>query len=633
MFKGIDPREARTVGRQLAELFHAHASSELIEYLSATKSPAYNQTIQRLMHAAVTQTRSLKLNIIKRTALLSAFRIALVQKELNEQAIDVLMRLLDQAIHVGQQMKAPSALPAEVKSKRVEITVETFKEIQQLISLRKYREAAEILKELVRLEPTNAAFTANYGAVLIDVGDVQAGRRALERAIELNPNLAAPYINLSSLSLWQGNFESAEKAARRAIKLEPANPKPLSLLGSTLLHKGDIRRADHTLRLALKVEPHNDTVLSSLAAVCSAKGDKQAAETFYKRALEANAYCADALAGLMALNVSPAQNDALAQKIRGLLNTDIALSVQTTLRYSLGTYFDRVRQYEDAFSNFKQANELKKQFVTPYDPVQHTEFTNHIIRSNPTSLFEHRLPKASESNVPVFVVGMMRSGTSLVEQIIASHPAAFGAGELDYWHHLVIDDPSLLQEPLVDKRKIKKITENYLHILRKHSSNAKRIVDKATFNLAYLGLIHRIFPGAKFIYLKRNPIDTCLSCYFQNFVNGAAFALDLEHLAHYYKEQLKLIRHWKAVLPSECLLEVPYERLVESQEAWSQKIISFIGLPWKEEVLQFHKTERTIQTASLWQVREKMHNKSIGRWEPYQRWITPLLALQEFTDI
>lgn len=225
----------------------------------------------------------------------------------------------------------------------------------------------------------------------------------------------------------------------------------------------------------------------------------------------------------------------------------------------------------------------------------------------------------------MFIVGMMRSGTSLVEQIIASHPSVFGAGELDFWHRIASTEGALVEKTPPDSRKVRKLAQSYLSYLKNYAPSADRIIDKSTLNLFYIGLIHRTFPRAKIIYLRRNPLDTCLSCYFKNFVNGAAFTLDLEHLAHFYKEHLKLATHWGSVLPRDSFLEIPYEELVENQEVWSRRILEFLDLEWNSAVLEFHKTERVVRTASLWQVRKALYKTSIGKWRNYRKWLPATL--------
>jgi LPS sulfotransferase NodH len=231
------------------------------------------------------------------------------------------------------------------------------------------------------------------------------------------------------------------------------------------------------------------------------------------------------------------------------------------------------------------------------------------------------------STKPVFVVGMPRSGTSLVEQIIASHPAAAGAGELLFWATAVREKDFQARRQPVDAATRERLAESYLRALAAHSADAQRIVDKAPGNSDYLGVIHSVLPRTRFIYLRRDPIDTCLSCYFQPFSPTQNFTFDLTDLAHYYTEHRRLMAHWRAVLPAASLLEVPYEELVADQESWTRKIIEFVGLNWHAKCLDFHNTSRAVVTASYWQVRQRIYDDSIGRWCNYRKFIGPLIKL------
>ncbi len=227
---------------------------------------------------------------------------------------------------------------------------------------------------------------------------------------------------------------------------------------------------------------------------------------------------------------------------------------------------------------------------------------------------------------PVFVVGMPRSGTSLAEQIIASHPAAYGAGELHFWANLIEKDRGLTRDILGEPTR-PKVAEEYLGILEGFSASALHVVDKATVNSDFLGLIYSVFPGARVIYMQRDPIDTCLSCYFQQFLTGINFAFDLSDLVHYYREHRRMMAHWRAVLPSGFILEVPYEELVADPETWSRKMLDFIGLEWDPRVLEFHTNRRQVTTASAWQVRQKVYKSSVARWRNYEKFIGPLKTL------
>jgi len=296
----------------------------------------------------------------------------------------------------------------------------------------------------------------------------------------------------------------------------------------------------------------------------------------------------------------------------------------------MGKYHDDVGQFTHAFENYRDANELLKPIAKDYDRAARTAFVDQLIRLHSREKVAAAEGGGSESMKPVFVVGMVRSGTSLTEQIIASHPMAQGAGELDYWASVVHERrAAILQgQYALDEPAKKQLADGYLRTLEKVSSTALRVADKAPLNSDYVGIIHSIFPNARIIYMQRDPIDTCLSCYFQNLPLAHSFALDLSDLAHYYGEHGRLMNHWRNVLPQGSILEVPYEELVADQEAWTRRILDFIGLEWDTRCLDFQSTERSIATASSWQVRQKIFKSSVRRWRNYEKFIDPLLGLR-----
>ena len=212
-----------------------------------------------------------------------------------------------------------------------------------------------------------------------------------------------------------------------------------------------------------------------------------------------------------------------------------------------------------------------------------------------------------------------RSGTSLAEQILASHPAVFGAGELTFWGRASAID--LSDAALVG------LSDGYLQLLRHLSADALKVVDKFPTNFLTLGLIHAALPQARIIHMHRNAIDTCLSIYFQHFEAANSYANDLDDLAHYYRQYRRIMQHWRSVLPPSVLLEVPYEGLVTDLQAWTRKMLDFISLPWDPRCLDFHRTERPVVTASRWQVRQRISTASVERWRNYQEFVGPLKSL------
>jgi hypothetical protein len=233
-------------------------------------------------------------------------------------------------------------------------------------------------------------------------------------------------------------------------------------------------------------------------------------------------------------------------------------------------------------------------------------------------------PAGLATRRPVFVFGMPRSGTTLAEQILASHSQVHGAGEVLFWQFAADDE---LAAPAPQRAAtIAALGRRYLELFAALPSAPVRVIDKLPSNFKNLGLIHAALPEARFIHLERHPLDTCLSIYFQGFSAAHAYATDLGDLAHYYREYRRLMAHWRATLPSHLLLEVRYEELVDEPETWSRRMLEHIGLPWDPRCLEFHRSDRPVLTASNWQVRQPIGKSSIGRWRRYERFLEPLRA-------
>jgi hypothetical protein len=309
----------------------------------------------------------------------------------------------------------------------------------------------------------------------------------------------------------------------------------------------------------------------------------------------------------------------------------IALLHESELRYAIGKCYDDVADFKRAFQNYKRANDLLKSVAEPYDREAYKGFVDSMIRIYTREVVARVNGGASTSTKPVFVVGMPRSGTSLAEQIIASHPSAKGAGELEFWSAVALEHEALIKAGPLDESTRKKLAEDHLRVLEAKCGDALRIVDKAPVNSDYLGIIHSVFPNARIIYIQRDPIDTCLSCYFQKFVLSMNFTMDLSDLADYYLQHRRLMAHWRAVLPPGAILDLPYEELVADQEGSTRKILDFLGLEWDARVLKFHETKREVATASFWQVRQKIYNTSVQRWRNYEEFIGPLRNLKGLT--
>jgi tetratricopeptide (TPR) repeat protein len=418
----------------------------------------------------------------------------------------------------------------------------------------------------------------------------------------------------------------SEICLRRALKLKPNDLDARINLGLTLVFLGRLRDARACFAKGLKSSPRNVLALFGMGQIAAVEGRFDEAEATYRRVIEIRPKMTNAWAALASTRKMTTADGEWLKGAEDLAKSAIHPMEEANLRFAMGKYCDDVNDFALAFQNFKRGNELLKTAAGDYDRKERSQLIDESIRVYSRNAISKIGTAGSSSRKPVFVVGMPRSGTSLAEQIIASHPLAYGAGELPFWANLIAKDTSLIGDVL-DEASRPKVAEEYLSILEGFSATASRIVDKAPVNSDFLGLIYSVFPNARVIYMQRDPIDTCLSCYFQQFLVGIDFTFDLSDLVHYYREHQRMMAHWRAVLPPGFILDVPYEELVADQETWSRKMLDFIGLEWDARCLEFHVNNRQVTTASAWQVRQKIYRSSVARWHNYEKFIGPLRTL------
>ncbi len=378
-------------------------------------------------------------------------------------------------------------------------------------------------------------------------------------------------------------LSDAEAFLRRALKLRPTDIDARINLGLTLVFLGRLRDARACFAKVLKTTPRNVLALFGMGQIATLEGRFEEAETTFRRIVEINPKMTNAWAALALTRKMTNADGEWLKSAEEIATSAIHPMEEANLRFAMGKYCDDVNDFAQAFQNFKRGNELLKTAAEDYDRKERSHLIDELIRVYSREAISKIGAAGSSSAKPVFVVGMPRSGTSLAEQIIASHPAAYGAGELDFWAALIAKEAGITQGILSEPTR-PKVAEEYLRILEGLSTNASRVINKAPVNSDFLGLIYSVFPNARVIYMQRDPIDTCLSCYFQQFLTGINFTFDLSDLVHYYREHQRIMAHWRAVLPPGFILDVPYEELVADQETWSRKMLDFIGLEWDARV-------------------------------------------------
>ena len=488
-------------------------------------------------------------------------------------------------------------------------------------------QAVASFRQALLLDPAYVEGLNNLGNVLRDLGERHEALSLYRRAVELDPGRAENHCNLGTVLFELRRIEEAAERFREALLLQPDYAPAYLSLGLALRQQRRPEEAEASCQAALAIDPKYVEALSFLGELRADRGRFAEAEELFQRAIAIKPDFAFAFSSIATHRKMTGEDVAWRQGAEALLATRLPLGHEISLRYALGKYFDDVGQYETAFSHYRQANDLTKRFGAKYDGAKLRRRLDRIIHSFDPAFARACRAQASTSELPVFIVGMPRSGTSLIEQILASHPAVFGAGEVTFWNaaYDAYRDAELAGRVGADQ--IADIARDYLERLTALGGGAQRVVDKMPANFMYAGLIQAAFPQARIIHVQRHPIDTCLSIYFQNFFNIGPYANDLDDLAHYYGEYVRITDHWRAVLPATSLLEIPYQALIEDQEGWSRRLVDFVGLPWDPKCLDFHQTDRVVITASKWQVRQKLHSASTGRWKNYEKFLGPLQGL------
>lgn len=489
-------------------------------------------------------------------------------------------------------------------------------------------EAAAAYQRAIALKPGYAEAYNNLGVALKDLGRLDEAAASYQKAIAIRIDYAEAYTNLGMVQKAQGKPVEAVASYRRALALRPDLLEAYLNLAGALK---DLRQFDEAVacyKKAIAIKPDYAEAYSGLGSFLRESGKLDEAVAYHEQAFTLKPDCADAYRMWAHCKKCTVDDLPIAARVEALLaKPDVGEKQRCALHYALGKIYDDLKQYDQAFMHYHRANQIDS-VNFPFDRAQHSAMIDGLIQTFTPEFFDRYRSFGSPSDVPMLVMGMMRSGTTLVEQIISSHPQVYGAGELS-----VCEQVAALLKPDVPhaltQEKLRNMAESYLNFLRVFSPDAPHIIDKLPLNFLNLGYFHLLFPQGRMIHCMRNPVDTCLSIYFHKFGGYHPYAYDLENLAFYYREYLRLMQHWRSVLPPGIFMEVQYEELVADQEAVSRKLIAFCGLEWDERCLEFYKNERPVSTASSWQVRQPIYTSSTARWKRYEPYLGPLAQLLE----
>ncbi|CCV06336.1 Sulfotransferase [Mesorhizobium metallidurans STM 2683] len=529
--------------------------------------------------------------------------------------------------------RQPVGLPAMVHDflpAAGEPAPETLQRGIDLQCRKRFREAEFCYQTVLRRQPKNAMALNLMGTLAIEARQIETAIDFMKRAVKLEPGNAIFRNNLGNAYNLVGNVEQARKHLKKAIELDDRLVEALCNLGKSYRSQleGDI--AEGFYRRALAVDSQSLKALVGMGDLLTDMGRQAEAVECFGRAIAIDKANVEALSGLALARRAVKGDPALA-----LVQARLELPMTTDrervyLHHAAGKILNDQHEYRLAIHHFVRAKAISG---NDFDIALHTRLYDSFIETFDAAFFEARPKFGNPSERPVFIVGMPRSGTTLTEQICASHHDIHGAGELPIIRSLAGElgfdqlDPAIFAKAMVSlaPARARELGSKYLDHLNKRNGKAARVVDKMPHNFELLAFISLILPNARIVHCRRDPMDNCTSCFMHNFSDAHGYNADLTKLGQYYWQYDRLMRHWAKVVPL-AIHDMPYEETVADFETRARGLIGFLGVEWDDACLRFHETERTVRTPSRWQVRQPIYSSSVERWKLYGDALDPLRA-------
>ena len=453
---------------------------------------------------------------------------------------------------------------------------------------------------------------------------------SLKRALALDPDNVDAAYNLGNAFSKAHRYEEALDSYRDVLRRRPSFTAAQFAFSEALRQMGRHEEALSVLEQILDRNPRSYNAQNRRGAILRELGRPEEALRAFDASIALDPTQTEPYLALVSLK-GVAVDDPRVGAMEALARRDdLPPDRRSLLLFALAHAYERAGRHDESFPYLLEANRLRRSQIS-YDERpgrRRFERVRHFVTAE---LIAEKSGQGALSELPIFILGFPRSGTTLVEQILASHPAVHGAGELTYMGELAaglkargtLYFPECL--PFLAGEEYRRCGEAYVERLRALAPEAPRITDKMPDNHMFVGLIHLILPKARIIHLRRDPLDTCLSCFSQHFANEINYSYDLRELGRYHRMYLDLMEHWRRVLPAGAMLEVQYESVVEDIETQARRILDYCGLPWDPRCIAFHETHRPVKTASVDQVRRPIYRSSMQRWKPYESQLGPLI--------
>lgn len=499
----------------------------------------------------------------------------------------------------------------------------------------KAKEAELRFREILREDPTNATATRMLGSIALEEGRYRLATRLLRNATKLAPDYFGAWIDLSRALTEFEQLDEAREAIHQVIQLESQLAYPYVLLGNLETKVGDYEAAVSAFEQALDKQSNHGGALAGLGHALKTIGRQDEAIDRYRNCVRNYPSFGEAWWSLANLKTFRFTDDEIAVMEKHVDQERLIDETRVNINFALGKAYEDRGDYSNAFDRYDRGNKLRRPHES-YDPVQTETVHDHIIKTITPELLESCAGFGDPRPDPIFIVGLPRSGSTLIEQILASHSMVDGTHELpdlprvirtiNQWQVHSKGYPEAL--PLLDEVHFKELGEQYLESTRRYRKGAPRFTDKMPNNFSMVGLLALILPNAKIVNARRHPLDSCMGSYKQLFYRGQAFTYDLVELGEYYLEYQRMMDFWHDILPGR-VLDVHYEDMVADQENQTRRLIEHCALPWENDCLRFYETDRAVNTASSEQVRQPIYSKSVNSWRRFESHLGPLIEVLE----